>query len=96
MALRPVKPIIINYTIVQANTEETIVLPNHLMDFTIRLRNISQSMKVAFKSGESGSNYFTLDSAMPAIDAEDVLMNDQILYIQSPNVGAVLEIVAYR
>ncbi len=96
MGLRPVKPIIINYAIVDADTEEIIVLPNNLMDFTIRLRDTTQSMKIAVVSGESGSNYFSLDSSIPAIDAEDILMPSLTLYVQSPDVGAVLEIVAYR
>ncbi len=93
--LREVKPVIINQTISVINTEETLTLPNNLVDFTLRLRNSSHSLKIAVVSGASGTTYITLDSTMPAISGEDLFMSNQTLYIQSPDLATV-ELLAYR
>ncbi len=95
MGLRPVTPQILNYTIALINTEEPIVLPDRIMDLTIRLRNTAHSFKVAFKSGESATNFLTLDSSIPALSAEDIQMSNQTLFVQSPDAGATLEILLY-
>lgn len=88
-------PLIITHTIAGANTEETITLPQNVRDFTIRLRNTTQSVKLAFTATQSGSNYVTLDSSIPAISGEDVDLYRKNIYVQAPTIGTVLEVLVY-
>ena len=92
---RSLKPLIINFTIDEIDTEKIIVIPGNSMDLTIRLRDTSHTVKIATVSGESGTNYVTLDSAMPALNAEDVHLRGVILYVQSSDTNPVLEILYY-
>ena len=89
------KAIIINYEITAIDSEEIISLPTHTVDWAIRLRNPSDTVKLAFTSGESGTNYMTLDSTIPAYNAEDVETIHEKLYVQSSDTNPELEIVAH-
>lgn len=84
-----------NFTITVIDTEQSFQIPSNAIDWTIRLRDPSHSVKVAAKSGESGTTYFTLDSIMPSFEAEDVYSHRWTLYVQSSDTNPVLEIVAF-
>ena len=94
--LRPVKPLIINHVISGVDTEDTIVLPNNVVDLKIRARNPAHSFKIATVSGESASNFYTIDTGAPTLIGEDLFLISQSLFIQSPDVGAILEIIVYH
>lgn len=92
---RSLKPYIINFLIDEVDVEKTITLPGNCMDLAIRLRDPSHTVQVAAVSGESDTNYITLDSTMPALNAEDVHLRGVNLYVQSSNTNPVLEIIYY-
>lgn len=92
---RPLRPIIVNYTITAIDTEQTVLLPANTVDFVIRVRDTADSIKVAFVSTESGTNFITLDVNLPVYRAEDVYLTKQTLYVQSPSTDPVIEILAW-
>lgn len=87
--------VIQNFTITEIDTEQSFQIPSNAIDWSIRLRDTSQSVKIAVISGESGNVYFTLDSAMPSFGAEDIYSHRRILYVQSSDTNPVIEIVAF-
>ena len=88
------KPVIINHTIDAISEEQTITLPTRVVDLKIRLRDNSDVIKVAFESGESGTNYITMDADLPVMQLEDVYMINEKLYVQSADTDPVLEVLA--
>ena len=86
-------PVIYNLTLTIANTEYSQTLPNNVRKLAVRLRNNAQSAKMAFASGTSGTAYITIDNLVPYDDMIGVAT--LVLYFQSPDAGAVMEITAW-
>ena len=86
-------PDIFNYTINNINTEEVVALNSTVIDLHIRLRNLTHTVQIAIRSGESNTRYITLDNNLPAVSLEDMKMVNAKLYIRSPDI-ATLEILA--
>ena len=87
--------IVQNFTITVIDTEQSFNIPSNAIDWSIRLRNPSHSVKIAVVNGRSDTEYFTLDSTMPSFGAEDVHSRARTLYVQSSDTNPVLEIVAF-
>ncbi len=54
------RPVIYNVTLTTNNTEVSRTLPSGVRKFTIQCRDSSVDVKLAFVSGESGSNFITI------------------------------------
>lgn len=87
-------PRIYNVTLTSANTEYPQTLPTNCRKFSIRPRTSSHVIKLAYASGESGSNYVTIDTVFYYEDLVGV--NGLTVYLQSPTAGAIVEIVAWN
>jgi len=88
-------PFIYNVTCTLANTEYFQALPVRTSRVQVQSRN-NNDIKVAFVSGESGSNYFTVKGGMTYFDAE-IMKSDgyMTLYFQSNVAGEIAEILAW-
>lgn len=85
------KPTIFNLTLTDANTEYSQAIPANARKVLVRERTGGADLKLAYISGESGSNFVTIQSgAAKAID--NVYMKDLTLYLQSPTATVVVEI----
>ncbi len=93
MAARPLKPKNITYTLGLTGVENSQVLPNHVEDCKIRLRDTTKVAKIAWVSGESGTNYYTLDANHYVMELEDVDMSGVTIYAQGTTDSVVVEIL---
>lgn len=84
---------IYNVTLTLAGTEYPQPLPTNTRKFALRPRTSTDTVKAAFTSGESGSNYITVDAN--GYYDDEVAVSTLILYMQSSTAGAVVEIVAW-
>jgi hypothetical protein len=57
----PTEEVILNQTIPLSNTEYTIALPTNTRRYWIRVRGNKAKLRLAFTSGETATNYFTID-----------------------------------
>ena len=92
------RPVIYNVTLTTANTEVSRALPSGTRKFTIQSRDPTVDVKVAFVSGESGSNFITiLGNAAWNEDFIHVPGDFTLtLYMQSTSTAApIVEIVAW-
>lgn len=85
-------PKIYNKAITLAATEESQVLTNGTKRFTIRVRGYS-SLKLAFVSGESGTNYITIPRGCSM--TSDWLDVSDTLYFQTDKANQVVEILEW-
>lgn len=90
--LAGVNPSILNVTLTDANTEYSFSIPNGTRSFAIKTRNSTQSVKLSFTEGQSGTVYLTLDGASWS---EENILADFDIYVQSPNAGCVLEVILW-
>jgi hypothetical protein len=87
-------PIIYNVTLTLADTEYLQALPGNTKRFAIIPRNSAHTIKIAFIAGNSATEYITVDSRSyfdDNLDADGI-----ILYMQSANAGAIVEIIAWN
>lgn len=89
-----ITPIIINLVLTDANTEYTLALPSGCVKFSFKTRNSAHDLKFSFTQGESGTNYVTLDDGA-GYSEDNVLSLNKSIYLQSPNAGAVVELIAW-
>jgi len=90
---RQLRPVNITHTLGLTGVENSLVLPNNIEDFKIRLRDTTKVAKIAWVATESATNFFTLDSLHPALELEDVDMSNVTLYAQGTTDSVVLEIM---
>jgi hypothetical protein len=93
MIQRATDPVIYNVTMTNANTEYSQALPTNCKKFLIRCR-AAYDVKLAFTSGESGSDYVTI-SAGGAYWEDFIQLAATTLYFQCGTAGQVAEIVAW-
>ena len=86
---------IYNKSIPSANTEVSQALSEGASYFEIKARNPAHEIKVAFVAEESGTNYFTI-SPSGNWYTKGRIVGSVTLYIQSPQAGAVAEIIEAR
>ena len=85
------KPLITNKTMTLANTEYNHTFQDNCKKILVRERSGGEDVKIAWVSGESGTNYFTLGAgSTKAIDGFHVYA--RIMYFQCTAVGKILEI----
>lgn len=87
-------PTISNTILTLANEEYAIPLPTGSRRFTIRLR-APGVLKISYTTGASGTTYFTVFPGCAM--TEDALApgTNYVLYVQSPQSGAVVELVSW-
>lgn len=85
------RPVIYNETMTSANTEYSKTLPVGTKRFEIKLRALNALLKLAFVSGESGTNYITIPYGA-SYREEDVRIGSRIIYFQSPTAAMTAEI----
>lgn len=92
--LAGIGPQVVNITLTIANTEYPLVIPSGTRKFAIKTRVAEHVVKFSFVSGESGTNYITLDNM--TYNEDMVLIRDVTLYCQSATAGCVLECIIWR
>jgi len=86
-------PTIYNVTMTLANTEYSQALPANTRKFLIKCRT-SFAIKLAFVSGQSGTNYITIP-ADQAYWEDHILVSNLTLYFQCATAGQVAEIIVW-
>jgi len=81
-------PNIVNVPVVTANNEVSQVVPNNTKKFRIRLRESQAAViKFCFASGQSGSNYFTINPGSQYVeDGIDLVGKTIYFQVTKPNV----------
>jgi len=87
-------PTIYNVSAPLANTEVSQALPSNTKKFSIKVRNHSAILKLAFVSGQSGTNYITVDRGNTH-EVEGIKANALTLYFQVNNPSQTIEILAW-
>lgn len=87
-------PTIYNVVAPLANTEVSQALPSNTKKFSIKVRNHTAGLKVAFVAGQSGTNYMTIDRGNVHIQ-EGIKVNSLTLYFQVDKPGQTIEIVTW-
>lgn len=86
-------PRIYNVLLELSNTEYIEHLPIDCRKFSIQTRNPSHTIKLAYTAEESGTNFITVQGCY----WEDLISATALwIFMQSPDVGAVVEIVAWN
>jgi hypothetical protein len=85
-------PQVVNIALPLANTEYSYLLNRDVKKFLLQDRG-TNDIKLAFKEGESGTNYFTLKGA--SVYFEDGICGPIWLYMQSPSTDSVVEIIYF-
>lgn len=81
-----------NVTCTNANTEYSLALSEHASYFQIKARQMTSELKLAFASGESGTNYITLPMGSSEW-MKGKISGKKTLFFQSPQAGTVAEIL---
>jgi len=89
------RPIIANETMTSSNTEYSYDIPAGTKRFEIKLRALNALLKLAFVSGESGTNYITIPYGGSYVE-NDVKAGPITLYFQSPKASQVAEIKTWK
>lgn len=87
-------PTISNVVLSMANEEYAIPLPTGSRRFTIRLR-VPGVLKLSYVTGASGTTYFTLVPGTTMTEESLAPGTNYVLYVQSPQSGAVVELVSW-
>lgn len=87
-------PTVVNMTLPNADEEYIIYLPPGTQRFTIKVRN-SKLLKLAYISGESGTTYLSLFPGCSLTERSLASTTNYVLYVQSPQPGAVVELVSW-
>ncbi len=89
------KTTIYNKTLTLADTEYSQALPAGTRKVLIKERTGAADLKLAYVSGESGTNYITILAGSSKY-LEGVYLSDITLYMQSPTAGAVIEVEVWQ
>lgn len=87
-------PTISNTILTMANEEYAIPLPTGSRRFTIRLRSPG-ILKISYTTGASGTTYFSLFPGSTMTEEALAPGSNYVLYVQSPQSGAVVELVSW-
>lgn len=85
------KPTIYNLTLTSANTEYSQALSAKTKKVLIRERSGGSDIKLAYTSGESGTNYITIPASTSKW-LDSVYLRGRTLYMQCADAGKVVEI----
>jgi hypothetical protein len=85
---------IVNSTLTNANQEYSFTLPANTQRFTLRLRTPGV-LKLSYVVGTSGTNYMTIPPGASLSEDGLATTGSYVLYVQSPQSGAVVELVSW-
>lgn len=88
-------PTIYNVAMTTAGTEYSQVLPEKTKKVLIKLRSNAASLKLAYVSTESGTNYMTIGTGSSKY-LEGAWLQDLTLYFQSPTASQTAEIEVWK
>lgn len=84
-----------NISIALANTEFSQALPTDTKKFCVRIRDGAAQLNLAFTGGQSGTTYVKIRRGQSFTSA-DIDFASLTLFMQSPTVGAIVEIIAWH
>lgn len=87
-------PTVANISLVLPNEEYSIPLPAGSRRFTLRARTAT-TIKLSYQVGMSGTTYLTLSPGASLTEDALATTTNYVLYIQSPQSGAVVELVSW-
>lgn len=88
------KPTVANVALTAANTEYSYAIPADTRKIFMKSR-LNGTLKFAFVSGESGSNYLSLMPTQPW-NVDGLQLRGETLYVQSDTNADVLEIITFQ
>lgn len=88
----PTTPRIINHTVVTANTEFSIALPDKTKVYTVSSRESNAKIRLAFESGKTATEYITIKYGNTWNSGDVDLPDGTIIYLQSTKAGVVIEV----
>ena len=91
----PTRQKIANITMTDANTEYSYSFPGRTKVFRMKLRAQNAQFKYAFTSGESGTNYVTVNQG-GSYGESGIDLGGSTIYFQSPTASQTMEIVCYQ
>jgi len=87
-------PVIVNQSIVSANTEYSYALPANTKRFKIQNRN-EGLVKLSYNTGESGTKYWSIFPGQQ-YDGENISDTASLtIYYQSPKASQTLEVISW-
>jgi hypothetical protein len=86
-------PKIYNISLPLANTEYSQALSSDVLKITIRLRGAA-NLRIAFNSGETSTNYFTIPSGC-SFSESDLRLASSTLYFRADQASQTLEIIEW-
>lgn len=87
-------PTIYNVSVPLANTEVSQSLPSNTKKFLLKVRNNGSELKLAFTSGQSGTNYLSINKGATFVE-DGIKVGSLTLYFQVNNANEVVEILAW-
>ena len=87
-------PTVYNITMTTANLEYTLTLPAICTSFEIKLRSMTDTLKLSFAPGGSGTSYVTIPSNNAYV-SDGTILNNKVIYFQSPTASMTAEVIAY-
>jgi hypothetical protein len=91
-----VTPIIQNIDIALANTEYIAVIGLNTKKFIIKVRDGNSKMRIAYQSGQSGTNFVTIDYGTWYIEENLSLNSNLMVYIQTSKPSQIIELLTWE
>ena len=88
------QPAIQNLTLILGSTEYPITLPADTRKLQISARNGAGILQLAFNSGESGTKYISIPAGA-TFWVDEMYLENQTIYVQSPTAGVVVEVLTF-
>lgn len=92
---RPSKPTVFNVPCTNAGEQYSYTFPIGTVQVILTLRSPSALLQYCFTTGETDSNYITLEHNATLI-IKDVALGGKTIYFESPSATQVLEILSFQ
>lgn len=86
---------IVNFTLDNNNTEQTIVIPDGTKKFTLQSRDRKANLKIAYVQGESNTNFLSLRKG-GNLSEDNLSLIGRNLFIQSDKDNTIVEILIWK
>lgn len=93
----PNAPVIVNFLATTLNTEYPIQLPTGTKKVLIKVRDYASTLKFAWVSGDSGTNFIQINRGCSyTAEGLDLTTTNRTLYVQSSKSGVIIEILTWQ